>query len=76
MSLADRLRLESWEHSYTQELPRDTFYASGHLSQSVILIPARSLGVVRPNASSSPIGTAQLVEELVSAMRWVEGARK
>jgi CubicO group peptidase (beta-lactamase class C family) len=57
------------EYSNTQGPLRDTFYASGHLGQSVIVIPSHSLVVVRLGTSGGPTGTTQFVEELVSAMR-------
>lgn len=57
------------EHSSIKGPPRDTFYGSGHLGQSLIVIPSRSLVVVRLGATGGPTGTTHLVEDLVSSMK-------
>lgn len=56
------------EHNNPACLPADTFYANGFQGQYVIVIPSRSLVIVRLGASLGPDGVWQLVQDLVSAM--------
>jgi CubicO group peptidase (beta-lactamase class C family) len=56
------------EHSNLDDLPQDSFYANGFQGQYVIVIPSRSLVIVRLGASVGPDGIWQLVDDLVSAM--------
>jgi CubicO group peptidase (beta-lactamase class C family) len=56
------------EQSNLDHLPQDTFYANGFQGQYVIVIPSRSLVIVRLGASLGPDGIWQLVDDLVSAM--------
>lgn len=56
------------EQKDIEGLPRDTFYANGFQGQWVIVIPSRSLVVVRLGASHGPTGTWPFVADLVSAM--------
>jgi CubicO group peptidase (beta-lactamase class C family) len=56
------------EHSNLDDLPQDTFYANGFQGQYVIVIPSRSLVIVRLGASVGPDGIWQMVDDLVSAM--------
>ena len=55
------------EHSNLDYLPQDTFYANGFQGQYVIVIPSRSLVIVRLGASLGPDGIWQLLEDLISA---------
>jgi CubicO group peptidase (beta-lactamase class C family) len=52
-------------------LPADTYYASGHDGQKVIVVPSEGLVVVRmgftPEADDEP-SEVQLVEELIAAL--------
>jgi CubicO group peptidase (beta-lactamase class C family) len=57
------------EHKSLQGPPRDTFYANGFQGQWVVVIPSRSLVVVRLGASHGTTGTWQLIEALVSAIQ-------
>jgi hypothetical protein len=56
------------EHSELDGLPRDTFYANGFQGQYVIVVPSRSLVLVRPGASLGPDGIWQLLGDIISAM--------
>lgn len=56
------------EHRSESPLPTDAFYANGFQGQYLIVIPSRSLVVVRLGASHGPTGVADLVDSLVSAM--------
>ena len=56
------------EHSDLENLPLDTFYANGFQGQYVIVVPSRSLVVVRLGASLGPDGIWQLLEDLMSAL--------
>lgn len=56
------------EHRSESPLPRDAFFANGFQGQFVVVIPSRSLVVVRLGASHGPTGVRDLVEGLVSAM--------
>ncbi len=56
------------EHNNPAGLPADTFFANGFQGQYVIVIPSRSLVIVRLGASLGPDGIWQLVQDLVSAM--------
>ena len=54
------------------ELPDDTFYASGHDGQKVIVVPSEDLVVVRMGFTPAGVEDAsvtQLVEEAVAATR-------
>jgi CubicO group peptidase (beta-lactamase class C family) len=56
------------EHNNPAGLPADTFFANGFQGQYVIVIPSRSLVIVRLGASLGPDGIWQLVQDLGSAM--------
>jgi CubicO group peptidase (beta-lactamase class C family) len=56
------------EHSELAGLPRDTFYANGFQGQYVIVVPSRSLVLVRLGASLGPDGIWQLLGDIISAM--------
>jgi CubicO group peptidase (beta-lactamase class C family) len=53
------------------ELPEDTFYASGHDGQKMLIVPSEQLVVVRlgftPEADDDPSVVA-LVEEAIAAL--------
>lgn len=57
------------EHSDLEGLPKDTFYANGFQGQYVIVVPSRSLVIVRLGASLGPTGIWEFVEDLISAMK-------
>lgn len=57
------------DHSNMDFLPKDTFYANGFQGQYAIVIPSRSLVIVRLGASVGPDGIWQLVDDISSAMR-------
>lgn len=56
------------EHRSQSPSPADAFYANGFQGQYLIVIPSRSLVVVRLGASHGPTGVGDLVGSLVSAM--------
>jgi len=50
-------------------LPADTFQANGFQGQHIYVVPSRDLVVVRLGASSVNTGTAQLVAQIIAAMK-------
>lgn len=50
-------------------LPEDTFQANGFQGQLVYIVPSKNLVVVRLGASSVGTGTAQLVAQIIAAMK-------